>query len=124
MRDRLKWITQALAQPAEVQISLFPSFVPAPEELAMNWEEAMNGNRDFLEKISEKQRSTFLELDRYMESISGERFLHLWLDSEALFKALEWALMRDMAAKILESMGWQNLPPNADDNDDIYVGSP
>lgn len=40
VRTRFMWTVQALAQPADVQVRLYPSFVAVADELALDHDEA------------------------------------------------------------------------------------
>lgn len=119
--ERIKWITQAIAQPCEVQKGLFPSFVNVADELAIEWESSL---LDLLQKPSilslftQAQLDTIYSLDSYMATISGEKNIQYW-DNIALCSCIEWEKMRNMAKDILWIMSWPNIVPEKDQ--DIYI---
>lgn len=111
--EKLEWAARALAQPHDVQVSLFPYFVEVADELGLNWDEAFRkyiDNPDALSIFTPQQKEALLELDRYMESISGKKHLHLWM-MEALVNTEEWAIMRRLASEVLAAMNWSLQPP-------------
>lgn len=40
--NKFKWVTQAFSQPFEIQKNLFPQFVNAADQLAVEWEVALD----------------------------------------------------------------------------------
>lgn len=71
--NKIKWVTQAIAQPCEIQKSLFPDFANIADELAVEWEMALEELNDPLVESSLKsqQKLAVKKLDDYMLSISG-----------------------------------------------------
>jgi len=71
--------TQALSEPYDVQITLYPDFVEVADDLASDFEESMR-LREFslyYENLDFLQKRSIDELNNYMLSISGhenERF--------------------------------------------------
>jgi hypothetical protein len=121
MTEQLKWITQAIAQPYEIQKRLFPDFVCVADELALEWESALDSLHSSFDNntLTCDQKAAIENLDNYIVSISG--FEQHWCD-EALCHGLEWRKIRDMAYHILVKMGWEReAPPNIANR--IYIGS-
>jgi hypothetical protein len=120
--ERLKFAVQAITQPFEIQKQLFPEFVCVADELALEWEMAMDDLRfQSGNVLTENQKSAIENLDKYMESISGSAHIQYWCD-EALHYSLEWKTMRKLAYKILVEMGWkQEIPPIITDR--IYIAN-
>lgn len=118
--NEIKRIVQSFAQPGDVQKSLFPDFVNVADELAVEWEMALEGLNDT--SLTDKQKQVIKALDDYMLSISGPANIQYW-NNEALCHSKEWDMMRNLAEDILCVMGWEkNIPPK---NRAIYVkGSP
>lgn len=117
--NKIKWITQAFAQNSEVQKSLFPDFVNVADELAVEWEIALdevNENTD----LTEEQRLVVKVLDDYMLSISGPANIQYW-NNDALCHSTEWNNMRILARNILTVMGWDFVPPPK--SDAIYINN-
>jgi hypothetical protein len=121
--ERLKFAVQAIALPFEIQKQLFPEFVCVADELASEWEMAMDNLRSWSgNTLSENQKAAIENLDKYMESISGSAHIQYWCD-EALRYSMEWKTMRELAYKILFEMEWkQEIPPITTDR--IYIGKP
>lgn len=117
---KLEKIVQSFAQPCEMQKSLFPDFANVADELAVEWETALEEIDGML--LTDKQRQAFNVLDEYMLSISGPSNIRYW-NNEALCHSNEWCAMRNMAEEIILVMGWKKTPPNK--SQAIYVkGSP
>jgi hypothetical protein len=119
MLDRMMWCTQALAQPAETQISLFPAFVEVADELALSWEEAFQELQSVKERLTAPQLTAVLALDENLASISGPAHADLW-KIQALSDTSEWKNLRQRAVELLEAMAWPNVTPSP--NGDLYVG--
>ena len=75
---KFKWVTQAFSQPFEIQKNLFPQFVNAAEQLAVEWEVALDEMDD--SRLANIQRQMIKELDDYILSISGADNLKYWND--------------------------------------------
>jgi len=107
--NNIKWITQAFAQDSDVQKSLFPDFVNVADELAIEWEIALDDVNENAE-LTEEQRLVIRVLDDYMLSISGPVNIQYW-NNYALCHSTEWRNMREMARNILNIMGWEFIAP-------------
>ncbi|WP_334323153.1 hypothetical protein [Gilliamella apicola] len=106
--NKIKWITQVIAQPYEIQKSLFPDFANVADELAVEWEGALDELN--ITSITDEQRSVIKKLDDYMLSISGPANIQYW-NNTALCKSVEWQRMREMAIDILSIMHWEKTVP-------------
>lgn len=106
--NKIKWITQVIAQPYEIQKSLFPDFANVADELAVEWEGALDELN--ITSITDEQRSGIKKLDDYMLSISGPANIQYW-NNTALCKSVEWQRMREMAIDILSIMHWEKTVP-------------
>ncbi|MCG7368708.1 hypothetical protein MHZ90_21700 [Pantoea sp. ACRSH] len=116
--ERIEWITRAFAQSSTVQESLFPDFVNVADELAVEWELALEDiNEDLL---SNEQRLSIKALDDYMLSISGPDNIQFW-NNDALYNSSEWNYMRVLAGNILTAMGWDDKPPSK--SSAIYINN-
>lgn len=114
---KFKWVTQAFSQPFEIQKNLFPQFVNAADQLAVEWEVALDQMDD--SRLANIQRQMIKELDDYILSISGVDNLKYWND-DALCHSQEWEKMRVQAKAILNVMGWDHsIPP---ESEVIYIG--
>ena len=106
--NKIKWIAQVIAQPYEIQKSLFPEFANVADELAVEWEGALDELN--ITSITDEQRSVIKKLDDYMLSISGPANIQYW-NNTALCKSVEWQRMREMAIDILSIMHWEKTVP-------------
>ncbi len=106
--NKIKWIVQVIAQPYEIQKSLFPDFANVADELAVEWEGALDELN--ITSITDEQRSVIKKLDDYMLSISGPANIQYW-NNTALCKSVEWQKMREMAIDILSIMHWEKIVP-------------
>lgn len=106
--NKIKWIAQVIAQPYEIQKSLFPDFANVADELAVEWEGALDELN--ITSITDEQRSGIKKLDDYMLSISGPANIQYW-NNTALCKSVEWQRMREMAIDILSIMHWEKTVP-------------
>ena len=116
---KIKWILQALAQPAHIQISLFPNFVNVADELALEWGECfdlVNRKWDF---FSSDQLMLIRSLDAQIVKMSGVFNISLW-NNEALSSACEWQVVRQLAKELLDIFEWNFEEPSMIDA--IYVG--
>jgi len=104
--NKIKRITQCFAQPYEVQKKLFPDFVNVAEQLAVEWEIALDEIND--SQMTNDQKQAVQTLDNYMLSISGPANLQYWND-DALCYSDEWNKMRELAEIILDAMGWDDV---------------
>ena len=114
--NKLKWITQVIALPYETQKSLFPDFVNVADEIAIEWEMALDELNDsnVASFITFQQRALINKLDDYILSISGSNNIQYW-NNDALCKSPEWQKMREMAMDILSIMKWEKIiPPKSD----------
>ncbi|MEG3145590.1 hypothetical protein U1839_13090 [Sphingomonas sp. RT2P30] len=122
MTDRLQWSILALAQPAEVQVTLIPEPFPKGEELALNFDQAMHDLRDSSRDISAEERVALDALDELMTSLSGRHNADFWLDDRALHVDPRWEDIRLSARKAIKVFGWDFVAPPA--STDIYIGEP
>jgi len=118
-RERLERAVLALAQPADVQLSLFPDFVCKADELALDFEEALDGFFGFEGEIGECERINLNALDRLILSKSGKANESFWTD-EALLSHPTWDEIRVAAKSAVAAFGWElrRPPPSGA----IYIG--
>lgn len=105
--NKIKWIAQVIAQSYEIQKSLFPDFANVADELAVEWERALDELDELnITSITDEQRSVIKKL----LSISGPANIQYW-NNTALCKSVEWQRMREMAIDILSIMHWEKTVP-------------
>jgi hypothetical protein len=111
--NKIKWVTQAIAQSCDIQKSLFPDFVNVADELAIEWEMALDELNDpnTASLITDQQLNTIKKLDDYILSISGSNNIQYWNDI-ALCQSKEWQRIREMAIDILSIMKWEKIVPS------------
>ncbi|ATY30946.1 hypothetical protein [Sphingomonas psychrotolerans] len=120
-REKLERAVLALTQPADVQFSLFPDFVCKADELALDFEEALDGFFGYESEIAENERVELNALDSLILSKSGEKNAAFWTD-EALLAHPTWEKIRGAAKATAVVFGWElRTPPPSGA---IYIGSP
>ena len=107
MHKKFYHAVQVLAQPPNVQEALFPDFVEVPDELALNWEEALRDKSfgAFFDKLTDTQKTTINKLDSYISSVSGTEVENIWT-MQSLHNGEEWKTIRALAADVILEMGW------------------
>ncbi len=118
---RLEWSVRGLAQTADEQLKLFPSFVCVADELALEFDEHWRRVQSAEYGLSTFQKQVLGGLDSLLEEMSGPSHQELWTD-EALHSAPEWTGIRKAAREVLEVFGWSlSAPPRK--RGDFYVGA-
>ncbi len=112
MRNQLRNAVVALAQPASVQLELFPNFVCTADELALNLEDGLYEIVGHEDEFSSEQRAAIAALDQILSDISGQRHAAFWTDL-ALREHPTWADIRVMAAETAALFGWDIATPHA-----------
>lgn len=122
---RFMWALQALAQPAGVQLGLFPNFVEVADELALEHEEAQANWRDEGGEsgLSSQQAEAIKAVDSLLEQMSGSDKAEILWTVEALESRQEWREVRRRASEALAHMGWPNEAPPVD-RGDVFVPKP
>lgn len=117
--EKLRWVVTVFAQDCEVQKSLFPDFANVADELAVEWELALDAlNHDI--ELTEEQGMAFKKLDDYIISISDLDNIQYW-DNDALCLSAEWGNIRQLAKLILNSMEWGS--ESIHKSDAIYINA-
>ena len=110
--QQLQWAVQALAQPAEVQPTLFPSFVVVADELALefdHWRDVADG--EVGGSWSPVQRAAVMTLDQLLSEMSGTGKPELWVGAACLHHP-QWSAVRHLASEVLSAFGWSpGRPP-------------
>lgn len=108
--EQLKWSVQALAQPAEVQVTLFPVFVCVADELALdlqNWLLAAKGQNI---PLGPAAISRITDIDQELSALSGKAHEEFW-NVHALKNDMRWENIRERARAALAAAGWENAAP-------------
>lgn len=114
LEQRFMWSVQALAQPADVQRTLFPSFVCIGDELALGFDDAWRNWRARDPVLAESQRAAIEELNRYLDELSGEHNAEFWLNADRLGQDRRWDSIRKKAGAVLDALGWPHDQPPRD----------
>jgi hypothetical protein len=109
--DDLRHSVQALAQPADEQIALFPDFVVVGDELALDFESALERFRADAVSAPAQAVATVNALNAYLEQLSGPQNEDFWLDEARLREDPRWNQVRQLALAVLEAFGWPNVTP-------------
>jgi hypothetical protein len=118
--SELRRCVQALAQPASVQVSLFPDFAVVGDELAIQFGDALEAYRSSAPPAS-AQALALEQLDEYLSQLSGQEDRGFWDDPSALSSDPRWQRVRDLAKTALSTFGWPDEPPPKDGA--TYVGA-
>lgn len=114
MRNQLQRAVIALAQPAAIQLSLFPNFVCKADELALDFESALDELTGHEDEITAEQRTAIEALDQLLISMSGEKYAYFWTD-EAVLADATWEAIRALAKSTSLIFGWDlNIIPPSD----------
>lgn len=110
--QQLMWEVQALAQPADMQPTLFPPFVLVADELALEFDHSRRvAEGQAGASWSPGQRAAVAALDRLLCEMSGPGNPELWLDANCLRHPC-WSDVRELAQAALFAFGWlEGLPP-------------
>jgi hypothetical protein len=104
---QLQWATQALSQPPDVQLSLYPDFTNKPYELLSdfdNWYQATRWRKSL--PISDIQGAELKKIFEFSQNIPEEL-----LSEEAVKNDTTWAELRKKAGYVLTLFGWKSEPP-------------
>lgn len=102
---------QLLACPPEIQLTKFPSFVHAPDEMALdfdNFRSAFVGN--FRAALTSEQFHCLELIDGTFEQMNKDCFSPVGVSDSS-----EWRRIRELASDALKSFGWPlDDPPKRD----------
>ena len=103
---------QKLASDAETMLKAFPPMIPAPDEVALEFDDHWEFAQRFVEEglITPKMRERVQTVDRFLSEMSERHDASLWTD-EALRKRKEWKEVRRLAREALAAMGYDLEPP-------------
>jgi hypothetical protein len=111
LSERLKHSLQLLACPAEIQLTKFPPFVHAPDEMASdfdNFQEAFVGN--FRTDMTNEQLHCLELIDKSFEQMDKNCF-----SPDGVNSSEEWRRIRELASEALKAFGWPvDDPPRRD----------
>ena len=109
---------QALACPAETQVTLYPSFVCKCDELALDFDASLRSAP--LNTLTNEQQHSLRALDHKLKAMSrgGRNYRdELWFDESSLCSSPHWEDVRALALVVLDAFGWPKEPPPIDPND-------
>jgi hypothetical protein len=113
LRNQLQRAVVALAQPADVQLSLFPDFVCKADELALDFEDGLYELVGHEDEITGEQRAALDALNQLLLRMSGKPNASFWTE-EALRSDARWEAVRSTAKAAAAAFGWElsPLPPS------------
>lgn len=113
---------QAIAQPEEIQRTLFPRFVAVADQLALDFEEALlAGFAQHNAAWSDSQKRALNALDGQLAVYSGPSHPEIWSEPESLSHEA-WTGFRELAAEALAAFGWPEVSPAP--SNAVYAGPP
>lgn len=108
--QKLKRSVLALAQPADVQSTLFPDGICKGDELALDFEEGLRDLKSVT--VTDQQRAAIDALDQQITEMSGERNADFWLEETHLASHPTWEVIRSLARSCASTFGWAiEVPP-------------
>jgi hypothetical protein len=110
MYHNLERAVLALAQPADVQLLLFPDFVCKADELALEFDDALFDLESSENTITPEQRATVDALDKILAEMSGSQNAAFWTD-DALRSHQTWEVIRSAARDVIGAFGWELRHP-------------
>ncbi|MBN8811192.1 MULTISPECIES: hypothetical protein [Sphingomonas] len=105
MRNQLQRAVIALAQPAGIQLSLFPDFVCKADELALDFEDGLYEMVGHEAEFSDEQRKAINILNQLLSKMVGEQHASFWTEA-ALREHPVWEEIRDAAKAAAATFGW------------------
>jgi len=119
MIERLIIALRALAAEADVQLRRFPDFVSRPDELALDFADALLLVRSCQQiELAPEQSRALATVESLLDRLSGSATAELWTEA-ALRERPEWDQLRDAAATALRALGYPVEPPPPTDS--VYV---
>lgn len=112
-RRQLRWSLQALAQPADVQLGLYPNFACKADELALEFRDAFLAVKEDAENLfGQEQAEALGRIEAHLKGFSGEANADHWTE-EALCSDRLWAETRALAKDALRGAwaGRASHPP-------------
>jgi hypothetical protein len=119
MTERLKHALQALAAPAEVQLARYPTSTVRADELALEFDHALEVVLSTDNGLSPEQLSYLGALDQFLERMSRPDIRDRLWTGAAVRTSDQWASVREVAGEALRAFGWPIEPPPP--SDDVYV---
>jgi hypothetical protein len=110
MREKLQRAILALAQPADIQLSLFPDFVCKADELALDFEDGLYELVGHEHEITSPQQASIDTLDRLISEMSGEQNAAFWTE-DAVRSHPTWEEIRTAAMAAVAVFGWEFRRP-------------
>jgi hypothetical protein len=105
VRNQLQRAVIALAQPADIQLSLFPDFVRKADELALTFEDGLYEMVGHEEQFSAQQRAAIDTLNKLILSKIGEQHAAFWNETAVREHPL-WEGIRIAAKDAADTFGW------------------
>jgi acetyl esterase/lipase len=111
---KLMWSLQAVAQPADVQLLLFPDFVFQTDEVMLDFDDALLLIKGELwSTLTPSQVEALIRIDDKMTEMTRE-FDPNRIPEDALRSDPQWEELRALAKQALMAFNWPDLPPPSD----------
>jgi hypothetical protein len=111
---KLMWSLQAVAQPADVQLLLFPDFVVQTDEVMLDFDDALLLIKGELwSTLTPSQVEALIRIDDKMTEMTRE-FDPNRIPEDALRSDPQWEELRALAKQALMAFNWPDLPPPSD----------
>lgn len=111
------WSTQALAQQAEIQLTLFPDGADKLDELVTDFEVWCKYVLEHeISELNYPQLQSLKQLDHQLDLLTQNS--SLWNET-ALRDSKDWEIVRNLACKVLLSLGCEATIPPIDRVDQI-----
>jgi hypothetical protein len=111
--QQFQWALQALAQPAGVQLALFPDFACVEDELGLDFGHWWEWYRRNMPPLTPLQLHALQELDRCLDMSLLSEQQRKAVDDPTLSNQ-HWIAVRQLAAEALRELGWPNTAPPYD----------
>lgn len=107
---QLKWALQALAQPAGIQVALFPPFVCIADELALDLEHWYRVTKTQSLPIDPRAFAVIEQINVNLANLSNRQNTVFW-SVEGLESDFRWDSIRELAREALMLAGWELSQP-------------
>ncbi len=102
---RFRWSLQALAAPAEVQLTLFPDFDWKVDELAIEFDQWYQVMKRRQSLFTIRARRLLEDLNKKLDEMSGPENSRYW-EEDTLRTDSAWETIRNLARLALNALGW------------------
>jgi len=118
----LMWAIQTLSLPYEQQLSLYPAQADVPDEIMIDYEQALRLFNRFngADHLHSHEKDALDSLDAYIIAISDLEDPEIWT-LESMKDSSEWSEVRRLAEAFLSLMDWTGVPPSSAERGAFYI---